>query len=91
LHVAFSLIVVPANAGIHTPRPFREERLFDGFRATPQPVIMGPGSEAGTTSVYAAALVSTRCASHDEMVAGIKPTRPYSTNWTAPLSGPREP
>src|SRR5450631_2963561 len=31
------------------------------------------------------------CASHDEIVPGIKPTRPYMMNWTAPLSGPREP
>jgi hypothetical protein len=43
------------------------------------------------TGSHATTGVSTWCAHHDEMIAGIKPTRPYSTNWVAPLSGPREP
>jgi hypothetical protein len=31
------------------------------------------------------------CASQDEINAGVSPTRPYRTNCSAPLSGPREP
>src|SRR3954463_9322246 len=36
-------------------------------------------------------LFAASSASHDEMVAGTKPTRPKRINWSAPLSGPREP
>src|ERR1700754_5119404 len=31
------------------------------------------------------------CDSHDEIVDGTKPTRPYRMNWMTPDSGPREP
>jgi hypothetical protein len=31
------------------------------------------------------------CASHDEIIAGMKPERPWKMNCTTPLSGPRKP
>jgi hypothetical protein len=36
-------IVVPANAGTHTPRPLVGKILLEDFRATQRPVVMGPG------------------------------------------------
>jgi len=36
-------VVVPAEAGTHTPRPVVDRMLLDDFCATPCPVVMGPG------------------------------------------------
>ncbi len=36
-------MVVPANAGTHTPRP-SFQTLFDDFRLTRTVAVMGPGS-----------------------------------------------
>ena len=48
------------------------------------------GQEAGREERNPCGSVAL-CASHEEIVAGMKPTMPYRKNWVTPLSGPREP
>src|SRR3954454_3336031 len=51
----------------------------------------GALSHQDCSSYAGTGLFAASCASHDEMVAGTKQTRPKRINWSAPLSGPREP